>query len=936
MNHTAARPMDRKLFLALVETAQFLGQYGFAHQTCLAWLAVYPGDLPVNLLFAQALSHDKRLEQAHTLLKRICHTDPEYLEAATARLDIELRLVNQPGAAPKLRAAGDGQQPARSHKDAQALAESLGSVAALGGREIVSGSAKGGPLSDFITLPAWGAPLRLARQALQGNPVEKDLEQAQAVLQPTLAANLATPLAAVTHLRLLRAAGAPPQSLRALAEFHRQRWPECLQFQLLLAEALMDGGNVQQAVALLHQVASRDVTDQTAARLWGENHPYISLWPAKLEIALDLPIPAVILAALGWNHLPQGAIQPSAAVTQASQPASRENRAAAERRTKAKAAQPEELRSVQEELDRAANRLGQPALARADGRFPAYVVLSTRRGLEAQYGKAGAEAVEQAMNRLVEAVRSRKNWSAHLYLADQGLFDALPARPGDPWAIKLALADLDASLARRGEMIGALLIVGGPEVVPFHRLPNPVDDADDEVASDNPYGTRDENYFIPEWAVGRLPGGADAESQPLIHALTALASQHAAQGSRPPRRAARGWSGGWWRALLERITRLFTSGDAVKRADLRRRSFGYTAAAWRRASQLVFQPIGEARSLQASPPLSQTARKTAALPSAQLAYFNLHGLVDAPEWFGQSDVTEGPCAPEQEYCLMEPGRHGEEVRHISYPVALRPQDVLNSGSAPQVVFSEACYGAHIENRSISTSLALKFLQSGSQAVVGSTCTAYGSVASPLTAADFLGHAFWSALRHGSPAGEALRRAKIALAREMHHRQGFLDGEDQKTLISFVLYGDPLAQPLLEAGRGKGAQAVRREAWRGVKSPSGYKTVCDRLSQEDAHQPVPAEVLGYVKGIVEQYLPGMEDAEIAFSTMRSECGCAGHRCPTGEMHGKAAAAPAPRQRVVTLSKQVISAPDHSGGHLHRHYARLTLNEENRLVKLVVSR
>ena len=36
------------------------------------------------------------------------------------------------------------------------------------------------------------------------------------------------------------------------------------------------------------------------------------------------------------------------------------------------------------------------------------------------------------------------------------------------------------------------------------------------------------------------------------------------------------------------------------------------------------------------------------------------------------------------------------------------------------------------------------------------------------------------------------KAKIELVQEMNKRQGFLDGEDQKTLISFSLYGDPLS------------------------------------------------------------------------------------------------------------------------------------------------
>ena len=54
-------------------------------------------------------------------------------------------------------------------------------------------------------------------------------------------------------------------------------------------------------------------------------------------------------------------------------------------------------------------------------------------------------------------------------------------------------------------MIGAVLIVGGHSILPFHMLPNPTDDDDDTVYSDNPYTTSDENYLAPEWPVGRLP-----------------------------------------------------------------------------------------------------------------------------------------------------------------------------------------------------------------------------------------------------------------------------------------------------------------------------------------------------------------------------------------------------------------------------------------------
>ena len=39
-------------------------------------------------------------------------------------------------------------------------------------------------------------------------------------------------------------------------------------------------------------------------------------------------------------------------------------------------------------------------------------------------------------------------------------------------------------------------------------LPNPTDDADPDIPSDNPYATADDNYFVPEWPIARLPTSA--------------------------------------------------------------------------------------------------------------------------------------------------------------------------------------------------------------------------------------------------------------------------------------------------------------------------------------------------------------------------------------------------------------------------------------------
>jgi hypothetical protein len=461
----------------------------------------------------------------------------------------------------------------------------------------------------------------------------------------------------------------------------------------------------------------------------------------------------------------------------------------------------------------------------------------------------------------------------------------------------LTLTDLDQALGKKGAMIGAVLIVGGPDIIPFHNLPNPTDDPDNEVPSDNPYATRDENYFIPEWPLGRLPDNADKNPAGLIGNLQSIRAYHANINTHTLR---------WWERLGTWLTNLMKS---VQKNGFN--NFGYSAEVWRKASIEVFQEIGSPKDLLTSPPieLPERIKQTALNIEGELGYFNLHGLADTGEWYGQRDSTNSSSGPD-------------------YPIALRTQDVLSGCNTPEIIFSEACYGANILDKTTEDSLALKFLASGSRALIGSTVMSYGSISTPLNAADLLGISFWKNLNAGFPVGDALRRAKIYYAREMHKRQGYLDGEDQKTLISFILYGDPLGlSPDYELLRNRS----RKQMVRPLNPPQNVKTVCDRVEKPNISDPIPEEVLTHIKRVVNQYLPGMQGAQVTLSNEHRECTCEGHKCPTGQLGSKTRPDIHPDRRVVTLSKS-FQYEDH----LHPTYARLTLDKSGKVVKLAVSR
>jgi len=193
---------------------------------------------------------------------------------------------------------------------------------------------------------------------------------------------------------------------------------------------------------------------------------------------------------------------------------------------------------------------------------------------------------------------------------------------------------------------------------------------------------------------------------------------------------------------------------------------------------------------------------------------------------------------------------------------------------------------------------------------------YGSISPPLIAADLLGFLFWNYVCEGLPAGEALKQAKISLAYEMNQRQGYLDGEDQKTLISFVLFGDPLDKPF--------------NSWTGPKSierlivMDEIETICDKTLEKNEVHPIPEEVMVNIKQVVEKYLPGMANPDVMYCHECNKTGGEGANCPTSQEGNS-------HRRLVTLSKTINKLNNN-----HPSYARLTMNAEGKLIKLAVSR
>jgi hypothetical protein len=333
------------------------------------------------------------------------------------------------------------------------------------------------------------------------------------------------------------------------------------------------------------------------------------------------------------------------------------------------------------------------------------LILSGKKALQEQV--SDIRPLEKAIN---EYMRLRANYQILFCYYDTANDYAIKPVGKDTEAIRNYVSGIEENV---GE-IDTLLLLGGDEVIPFFRLPNPCDDADRNVLSDNPYASRDDNFVIPERVCARIP---DNKSTDFIESL---------------------------------LTK--TVSPSVE-------SFGLTAKVWLQASENVYRPIGKPEDLKISPPVTSEVFRDAWLQNRAYLYFNVHGSKVTANWYG-----------------------GE------YPVAVRPQNIVK---ATGIVAAEACYGAYIIDKEENDAICLKFLaEEGICGFCGSTTIAYGPAVPPSGEADLLVKYFFEYLEQGLTTGESLRNAKLDFARKSLRRHGFLDDDDQKTLLQFVLYGDP--------------------------------------------------------------------------------------------------------------------------------------------------
>ena len=301
--------------------------------------------------------------------------------------------------------------------------------------------------------------------------------------------------------------------------------------------------------------------------------------------------------------------------------------------------------------------------------------------------------------------------------------------------------DLQATL--RSATGASVLLLGGVATMPFFELPLPGKqlDADALVPTDNPYGVpggsvEAHEVALPERAVGRIPDHPDDTAASFAARIGALCAVV------PPDRG----------------------GSAC---------YLLSTQSWKRTSASMATRVAPPPEIDLSPPRApgDFARPAFVPADARRHLFNLHGSDRVAPWFG------------------------ETASGSKYPPAFDPAAVVALAASRRVtgavVVSQACYGAFLlipgGLRRTSQACCLQLLEHGAAAFLGSTTIAYGGTTGAMVCSDVLAVEFLRAAAEGLPLGAALQQARRVLAAAVRSPP---PGTELKTLLQFVLYGDP--------------------------------------------------------------------------------------------------------------------------------------------------
>ena len=367
---------------------------------------------------------------------------------------------------------------------------------------------------------------------------------------------------------------------------------------------------------------------------------------------------------------------------------------------------------------------------------------------EVRCGRVGL--IKKAIKRWIAADAARGMKTIHLALDDPKAMKAfkVPAITGPLTASKVKRT-LDALVSRLSP--DYIVVLGAHDVIPLFLVPNPSGDAtgddDDEVPTDNPYAcstpfakNKRTTYLVPDRVLGRipdLPGSSDPSwlVDSLDHATT------------------------WTSRPLSAYTK----------------SLLVCCDSWRGSGRECASTLGfDAGELLITPPTLDGSPLTRKRHGRLLHMIKCHGTPKDSAFYGE--------------------------RQGKFPEALRSPSLLGRTKRDAVVGAMCCYGASLFDPADPAALKPNelpipsvYLKQGAHGFLGSTTIAWVGP-DTMMCADWVVSAFLKSAVTGSSLGRAALEAKQDFLRWLQQQGVQPDVADEKTLMQFVLLGDPSIHP----------------------------------------------------------------------------------------------------------------------------------------------
>lgn len=450
--------------------------------------------------------------------------------------------------------------------------------------------------------------------------------------------------------------------------------------------------------------------------------------------------------------------------------------------------------------------------------------VTVQANLAAKYSASALARIDKALQAWIKADAARGITTLHVALDDAAAMKAqgVAAISGKttPVKVKRALDGLCKKLTPE-----YVVIFGGDEVVPMFRVPNPSfdpnGDTDKEVPTDNPYACSTaysaknrKSYLVPDRVVGRindLSGSGDAN-----------------------------WLIGYLKRATSWKPRASSSYAAI---------YAVCCDAWEGAGKACMQYLGlPVSDLMISPPTVDATVPARNRLARELHMIKCHGAELDARFYGQK---------------------GDTYPAVLDSATLKPR--LRPGTLAAAM---CCYGAQVYDPNDPAaqpakqwSLASTYLRQGAVGFAGSTKIAWVGVES-MACADWIVCSYLKGALHGASLGRALLEAKQDYVKWLATQGWPTDQPDEKTLIEYVLLGDPSLHPVV-APAAPAIKPVAAAARRvGAPPPVSPLQVEERRQRRELRIEMATQIRRTLPARVEAPRPEPAQAQALFKAVQS--------------------------------------------------------------------